>query len=336
MPDSDAISGQPPPNLPRLTRGEEKIVHVVAGVIRDARGRILLARRTEGRDLSGLWEFPGGKVEPGETPEAALARELREELGVRAIVGAAIIDVPQRYPHKRLRLDVREIASWSGMPRGLDGQALAWVPPRKLVDYPMPPADRPVVAALLQPAEVLVTPTPGTDDAVWLQGLRASIQAGVRRVQLRAPGIDAARWRALVANAAALCRESGVEALLNGDAALAREHGLGLHLRAGQLPAFDAAMRMPGTPLAASCHDAADLQRAAALGCDFVVLGAVLPTPSHPGVAGIGWAGFAALREDSDLPIYAIGGLGRGDLAAARAHGAQGIAAIRGLWAVPL
>ena len=90
-------------------------------------------------------------------------RELREELGIEAMVGAALIDVPQRYPHKRLRLDVRDIASWSGRPRGLDGQALAWVPPRKLADYPMPPADRPVVAALLQPAEYLVTPTPGAD-----------------------------------------------------------------------------------------------------------------------------------------------------------------------------
>ena len=311
------------------------VVHVVAGVIRDARGRVLLARRTEGRDLSGSWEFPGGKVEPGEAPEAALARELREELGIEATIGAPLIDVPQRYPHKRLRLDVRDIASWSGTPRGLDGQALAWVPPHKLVDYPMPPADRPVVAALLQTDCYLVTPMPGEDDAAWLSGLRSSIESGVRRVQLRAPGLDASRWRALVSEAAALCRAHGVEALLNGDARLAREHDLGLHLRANQLPAFEAAMRIPGRALAASCHDAPDLKRATELGCDFVVLGAVLPTASHPGIAGMGWDGLAALREDSDLPIYAIGGLLRDDIAIARAHGAQGIAAIRGLW-VPL
>ena len=320
------------PSLPPLARGEEKIVHVVAGVIRDARGRILLARRTEGRDLAGLWEFPGGKVEPGETPEAALARELHEELGIEAVAGAAVVRVPQRYPHKRLLLDVREVG-FRGTPKGLDGQALAWVPARKLADYAMPPADRPVVAALLQPAEYLVTPAPGDDDAAWLRGLRAALEGGVRRVQLRAFGIDAARWRALVAAAAALCRELGVEALLNGDPALAREHGLGLHLRAGQFQAFDPASRPRGPALAASCHDAVDLQRAAALGCDFVVLGAVRPTPSHAGVAGMGWDGFAALREDCDLPIYAIGGLGRDDVATARAHGAQGIAAIRGLWA---
>ena len=139
-----------------------KQIHVVAGVIRDALGRILLARRTAGRDLAGLWEFPGGKVEPGETAEAALARELHEELGIQANVGAALIRVPQQYPDKRLVLDVREIHSHAGTPKGLDGQALAWAPPHTLASYPMPPADRPVVAALLQTDRYLVTPTPGT------------------------------------------------------------------------------------------------------------------------------------------------------------------------------
>src|SRR5688500_19620464 len=100
----------PPPHA-----GEgDKQVEVVAGVICDARDRILLARRTEGRDLAGLWEFPGGKREPGESPEAALARELREELGIEVNVGAPLIAVPQAYPHKRLRLDVRRIASYRG------------------------------------------------------------------------------------------------------------------------------------------------------------------------------------------------------------------------------
>ena len=86
-------------------------VDVVAGVIRDKTGRILLARRTEGRDLAGLWEFPGGKREAGETAEGALARELKEELGIDIACGPPLIAVPQRYPHKRLCLDVRAIAS---------------------------------------------------------------------------------------------------------------------------------------------------------------------------------------------------------------------------------
>lgn len=308
-----------------------RMVEVVAGVIRDARGRVLLARRTEGRDLAGLWEFPGGKHEPGESAQAALERELHEELGIEVEVGAPLINVPQAYPDKRLRLDVRSIAHWRGHARGLEGQALVWVPPQKLPTYSMPPADRPVVAALLQPSHYLVTPTPA-DDAAWLAQLERALASGIRRVHLRAPGLDGPRWRALVARAAAACRQAGVEALVNADAMLALEFGLGLHLPASRLHALRERPVPPELPLAASCHGVDDLQAAQALGCDFAVLGTIKPTPSHPGVAGIGWDGFAAMRESVSLPIYAIGGLGPHDVEEARQHGAQGIAAIRGLW----
>jgi 8-oxo-dGTP diphosphatase len=325
-----------------------KRIHVVAGVIRDARGRILLARRTEGRDLAGLWEFPGGKLEPGEPPEAALVRELREELGIEARVGEALIRVPQQYPDKRLVLDVREV-EFRGAPKGLDGQALAWVPPARLASHPMPPADRPVVAALLQPDRYLITPVPG-DDTAWLAALGRGLESGVRRVQLRAPGIEPKRWARLAEQAVRLCVDAAAEVLVNGDAGLADRLGVGLHLRAAQLQQVagaahgrDAAgeehrghgpllQEQAPRPLAASCHDVDDLLRAAALDCDFVVLGPVKPTASHPGAPGIGWDAFATMREQASLPIYAIGGLGIEDVAIARAHGAQGIAAIRGLW----
>lgn len=307
------------------------LIEVVAGVITDARGRILLARRTEGRDLAGLWEFPGGKREPGETPEEALARELHEELGIDATVGPRVIAVPHRYPHKRLLLDVRRVSTWKSTPKGLDGQALAWVPPHKLASYAMPGADRPVVAALLQPDRYLVTPAPQGDGRGWLAAVeRAASADDVRRIQLR-PGadIDPSRWRTLARDAAALCRAADVEVLVNGDVALARELRVGVHLKAAQLAALGQRPLPQALPVAASCHDAADLAQAERVRCDFAVLGPVKPTASHPGAVPLGWAAFAALRETSTLPIYGIGGLGVDDLDAARAHGAQGIAAIR-------
>jgi 8-oxo-dGTP diphosphatase len=313
-----------------------KQIHVVAGVLRDALGRVLLARRTVGRDLAGRWEFPGGKVEPGELPDAALVRELREELGVAARVGAPLIRVPQHYPDKRLVLDVR-LVEFDGVAKGLDGQALAWVPPHKLADYAMPPADRPVVAALLQPDRYLVTPLPGDDDAAWLAGLVRALDGGAGRVQLRAPGLDGTRWPRLAAQAVALCRERAADVLVNGDIALAQRLGVGVHLRAAQL-ADDAVvdalapLRAHGRAIGGSCHRAEDLARAEALGCDFVVLGPVRATASHPGSPGIGWEAFSGLRERSSLPIYAIGGLGPRDIDEARGHGAQGIAGIRALW----
>lgn len=328
---NDHVSAPPTSSVPSVPAGTvARHVDVVAGVIRDARGRILLARRTEGRDLAGLWEFPGGKHEPGESAEAALARELHEELGIEVEVGAPLICVPQTYPDKRLRLDVRTIAHWRGHARGLEGQALVWVPPQKLATYAMPPADRPVVAALLQTAHYLVTPVP-EDDAQWLTALGRAFEAGVRRVQLRAPGLDPARWRALVARAVQIA-PAGVEVLVNSDVSLALEHGIGLHLSATQLMAQRERPVPAGLPLAASCHDLDEVLAAQALACDFAVLGSVHETPSHPGRDGMGWEGFSRLREAVSLPLYAIGGLTPGDVEMARSVGAQGIAAIRGLW----
>lgn len=304
-------------------------IHVVAGVITDARGRYLLNRREGNRDLVGLWEFPGGKREPGEDSIQALQRELREELGIDAQVGEVIIQVPQYYPDKDLVLEVRRITRYSGRARGHEGQAITWVAADKLQRYSMPPADLPVVAALMQTDRYLITPALGDDPDAWLASLDAAVSAGVRRLQLRLPASDPRREAML---RRAVTRLSGrCELLLNRDIALATELGVGVHLGSEQLAGMAARPDGPAW-VAASCHDAVQLQAAQALGCDFVVLGPVRPTASHPGGAVLGWDGFAALRAGCALPIYALGGLDVADLASARTHGAQGIAAIAGLW----
>lgn len=307
-------------------------IHVVAGVIRDARGRILLARRTDGRDLAGLWEFPGGKVDPGEAPEAALVRELHEELGIEVEVGERLIEVPHAYSHKRLRLDVRHVRVRTGRPQGREGQALAWVPPASLPRYPMPSADRPVVAALLEPDRLLVTPDPVDADA-WLSALARALATGVRRIHLRAREEARAHtdWPALATCAVGLCRQHGADVAVVGDAALAHATGTALHLPAAQLSTFDPASAA-GLALSASCHAPADMRQAEGLGCRYALAGTVLPTPSHPDGPLLGWDGLRALREPVGLPIYAIGGLTPDDIPLARSHGAQGIAAIRSLW----
>ncbi|HLS83300.1 MAG TPA: Nudix family hydrolase [Arenimonas sp.] len=310
----------------------DKPVHVVAAVLRDARGRILLARRTAGRDLAGLWEFPGGKVEPKEHVLDALARELREELGIGIRGATPLISVPQRYPDKRIVLDVYEVTAFEGAARGLEKQALAWAPPEKLAAYPMPPADRPVVAALTAPPRYLITPEPGPDRAAFLAGLERALAGGIRRVQLRARRLPGEALAELAVLVQAQCRAHGAELLINGAPALAARLGVGLHLQASQLMALDERPLPPELPVAASCHDAAELARAERLGLDFAVLGPVRATESHPDAPPLGWDGFHALREQASLPIYALGGMKPADVATARRHGGQGIAAIRGLW----
>lgn len=307
-------------------------VHVVAGVLTDPKGRILLARRTAGRDLAGAWEFPGGKVEPGETPFQALDRELHEELGIRIHSMEALIAVPQQYHNKRIVLDVFRISRFSGKAKGLENQALAWSPPEKLSTYPMPPADRPVVAALTQPAQYLITPQAVGKPADFLGRIEAALKSGIKRIQLRIEGLSDAETLALAAEVKRLCDQGGAQLLVNGDITLAGQLGCGVHLKSAQL------MQLRERPLpieqavAASCHDEAQLRQAEAINADFAVLGPVAKTTSHADSTPMGWAKFAELRECVSLPIYALGGMHPSDHETARRHGAQGIAGIRGLW----
>ncbi len=118
-------------------------VPVVAAVVRRGDGRVLLAQRPSGAH-AGLWEFPGGKVEPGETPEQALARELREELGIGVEVGEVLATVEHRYPHIAIRMTAYACRLVEGEPRGLHGQAVAWASPVEMSRYPMPEADVPI------------------------------------------------------------------------------------------------------------------------------------------------------------------------------------------------
>jgi len=312
-----------------------KPVHVVAAVLRDARGRILLARRTAGRDLAGAWEFPGGKVEPGESPREALDRELHEELGIRVLDAVPLVAVPQAYPDKRIVLDVYTVDDYEGTPRGRERQALAWSPLEKLQGYPMPPADRPVVAVLNQAPRYLVSH--GTlEPAAWLLQLDKALAAGARRVQLRAQGLKPKVLADLAMDARTRCKAAGAQLLVNGEAGLAADLGIGLHLPARQLMALSARPLPEGQVVAASCHDADELAQAEGLGLDFAVLGPLRATESHPDATPMGWERFSRLREAVSLPIYAIGGLRPADVATARRHGAQGVAGIRAFWGKPL
>ena len=127
-----------------------KILLVSAVALIDPDGRVLLARRPEGKSLAGLWEFPGGKVEPGETPEAALIRELKEELDIDTWSSclAPLTFASHSYPDFHLLMPLFACRKWQGIVHGREGQALAWVKPTALRDYPMPPADLPLIPIL--------------------------------------------------------------------------------------------------------------------------------------------------------------------------------------------
>jgi 8-oxo-dGTP diphosphatase len=128
-----------------------KLLLVVAVALVDADGRILLSQRPEGKSLAGLWEFPGGKVEPGERPEAALIRELAEELGIKVEEPclAPLSFASHAYPDFHLLMPLYICRRWTGVATGREGQVLKWVRPKDLRNYPMPPADEPLIPALI-------------------------------------------------------------------------------------------------------------------------------------------------------------------------------------------
>ena len=129
----------------------KRLLLVAACALVDADGRVLLAQRPEGKQLAGLWEFPGGKVEPGETPEQTLIRELDEELGIatKAACLAPLTFASHTYETFHLLMPLYVCRRFEGVPQGREGQAIKWVRPRQMRDYPMPPADEPLIPFLI-------------------------------------------------------------------------------------------------------------------------------------------------------------------------------------------
>lgn len=316
------------------------LLRVAVGVLRRGDGRLLVADRDAARHAGGGLEFPGGKVEPGEPLESALARELEEELGVRIMGPRPLIRLRHRYSDRLVELAVAMIDDWRGEARGCEGQRLRWYLPGELEPERFPAANRPIIAALQWPSVLRVTPP--VTDAAGVDRLIARVRAraGERAfIQLRAPALPAPLWQRLVDGVDGALRDQTERAggaatlLLNTVPEDPRLGGActGLHLsadRAAETSARPAAARW----LSCSAHDEAELRVAEALGADFAVVGPVRPTASHPRALGIGWEGLARLTASTALPIYAIGGLSPVDLAPARDHGAVGVAGISGFW----
>lgn len=325
------------PAAPARTR-----VEVAAAVLlaRDDDGdgsyRFLLGQRAPDTFYPGYWEFPGGKVEVGETPRQALLRELEEELAIEVLAADPWIVLEHEYEHAHVRLHFFRVRAWRGTLRDRVHSALSWQPLDAPRVGPMLPANDPVLKSLRLPDLMALT----NGCALGLQGQLDALDAllcrhagappllqlreadSVLRDALRAPMHKACRQAG-----ALLLENCGVEARI--DEAL-RLQADGIHLNSALLMRLDA--RPPAAWVGASCHDRTQLDHAIALGLDYVVLGPVLPTPSHPEQPGMGWEAFTQAIAECPLPVYAIGGMQIETLAQAWACGAHGIACLSAAW----
>lgn len=309
-----------------------RVLEVAAGVIADAQGRVLLMQRLPGKHLAGLWEFPGGKLEPGETIAQALERELAEELAIEVRASEPLISIPWHYPEKSVCLHACRVTAWRGTAQAREGHPLRWVHVRDMDVALMPAADAPIVTALRLPACYAISGEMGSGSFPDTAEVFAHDQLENDSdpiLQLRMPGAARADVRRVAMEWLDNASSLRGRLLINHDVDLARELGVGVHLRAGQLRELRERPLPPGVWVGASCHDAEELDLAANLGADFATLSPVNATASHPGTTPLGWERFARLVRDARLPVYALGGVGPGDLAAAKATGGQGVAGIR-------
>jgi len=314
-----------PPNLSDI-----ETIEVAAGVLRDGEGRVLVSRRLAGRHLAGMWEFPGGKIEPGEAPEAALARELEEELGIAAGPSRPLAAVRHEYPEKIVRLRLYEVHSFSGSPTGAEGQEIRWVTPAGLGDLEMPAADRPLIRLLDLDGHYSISPSPGTFESAdrFVDAWRASLEAGYRLLRLRpAPGERVSSDA--ITRIDAMTREFGARWIASGE--LEQCFGWpahGIHLDTRQLMTLDKRPLPHDRLVIASCHDLEEIHIADGLAADLVTLSPVMPTDSHPDASPIGWDDFERVVRRSPLPVMALGGMRPDDWGRARSLGAFGVAGI--------
>jgi len=308
----------------------QRVVDVAAAVIEHRDGRFLLAQRPPGKFYEGYWEFPGGKVEPGEPIASALERELREELGIDVKLAYPWITRVYTYAHAAVRLHFYRVVKWSGKPHPHERQALSWQHSNELAVAPMLPANAPVLKALSLPTSLGITCAWESGIPTALARLRLALERGLRLVQVREKNLDPAARKIFAAQVMQEVRAVGGIVVINSDVQLATMLGAGLHLPSREL--MTAKSRPDVEWCSASCHDAFELERASELGLDFALLGPVQATPSHAGAPQLGWDKFADLIRDYPLPVFALGGMRVASLDGARRRGAHGVAMVRGAW----
>jgi len=302
------------------------VVEVAAAVIQRPDGSFLLAQRPAGKVYAGYWEFPGGKVEPGEDGARALSRELHEELGVELVRAYPWITRVFTYPHATVRLKFFKVLDWRGEPHPRENQAIAWQRLDAPMAAPMLPANAPVLASLALPAEYAITNAAKFGLPKMLSLLEARLAGGLKLVQIREPGLAEEERDLFTGQAIAMAHRHGCKVMVKSFSRGAD----GLHVTAEELKKLK---DKPDFPLvAASCHTREELERAMQLGLDFAVLGPVKRTASHEKDLPLGWKRFSDLAAGAAIPVYAIGGLGPEDLQDAWSAGAHGLAMIRGAW----
>ncbi len=319
------------------------VTEAAVGVIQAPDGSVLLGQRPAGKPWSGYWEFPGGKVEAGESPAHALVRELQEELGITPTLFYPWITRSYNYeakynahgelesPAKTVRLYFFIITAWDGEPAALEQQALSWQNPQGVTVGPMLPANAPILTGLSLSTVYAITNRSELGEDLFFARLKSALANGLKMIQIREKQLLPEALMLFSSKVIAEAAPYSAKVFINSDLGLAQAVGAaGVHFSSAQLMVLQS--KPQGLLCGASCHNARELTQAEKLGLDYVMLSPVQPTKSHPEAESLGWQYFAQLIEGYSLPVYALGGMHMNDLHLARTYGAHGIALQRAIW----
>ncbi len=307
-------------------------LRVAVGILTDG-DKVFITRRAPDRHQGGKWEFPGGKIEPGEDALAALKRELKEELGIVVRSARPWMQLAHAYHDRDVLLDVWRVTDYQGAPHGREGQEARWIACAELPRCEFPEADAPILRRLWLPPLYLITDSQRFGRDEFLIPLERALRVGARLVQLREPHLPPGEYQAYARKIAGLCHRYHAILLLNAEPEWAQRCGAdGVHLNSRRLLACQKRPLENKYWVAASCHNAQELQQAGRIEADFAVLSPVAPTASHPDAKPLGWEAFSRLCVGANLPVYALGGMRAQDLGRARQAGAQGLAMVSEIW----
>ncbi|MDP7536746.1 MAG: Nudix family hydrolase [Methylococcales bacterium] len=302
------------------------VLQVAVGVVTNARGEVLIAYRPESVHQGDRWEFPGGKLELGETAEGALIRELKEELGLTVKDARPLIVINHQYSDLRVKLWVWNVDAFIGPVCSNEGQVIRWVPVEALKHYAFPAANSAIVNAVQLPSQYAIV---GDDSLISLQRtLPRLVENNVKLIQLRTKLVDATDLQELLEYATFICNKNQVILMVNSALRVGDFPIANLHLTSKDLMVLDQRPEVEGW-VGASCHNRAELQQAEAIGVDFVVLAPVKSTATHPKAKPLGWLYFQELVAQVNIPVYALGGMMDSDLTSVYECGGQGVAGIR-------
>ncbi len=312
-------------------------IHVAVAVIINQKNEVLISLRAKDVHQGGLWEFPGGKLEAGESVLDALRREVKEELNLCIVKTSAFKKIHHQYSDRTVLLDIWRVDSFTGEPRGAEGQQIKWQAIADLNDREFPAANRDIIMSLQLPQRYLITGS-FENHQDFKSKLETSLNNGISLVQLRCKNMPADEYRQLAEASILLCEKYNAMLLFNTTQELFTDirrnctAKTGLHLSSKMLEDLQTRPVDNNALLSVSCHTDKEIEKAKLLNADIVLLSPVKETRSHPGIKGIGWQKFSDISSTLNTPVYALGGMSAADLADAKVAGAQGVAAISSFW----